>query len=389
MSNVWKKARWWLALAALALGLTVLLVARRVPQASSATVQGFELAPAEGFLRAKPGRAFQFPQDFGAHPDYQTEWWYFTGNLADADGRRFGYQLTFFRRGLLPPQEVAARTSQWATAQVYLAHFTLSDVQAGQFHYFEQFARGAAGLAGAEVDPLLEVWLNQWSVRQVDGEHYQLIAEQGDVRLQLEMTDRKGPILQGIDGYSQKGSDPGSASYYFSQPRLASGGTVTIGGQSYAVSGASWMDHEFSTSVLSGDQVGWDWFALHLDDGSELMVYILRRANGSADAYSQGTFIRADGSTRRLEKGDFTITALSSWKSPHSGASYPARWRVEVPSEGIGLTIQPLLADQELRVSFTYWEGAVEITGTRQGQAVRGAGYVELTGYAHSMKGQF
>ena len=367
----------------------VVLFYPRTPQQIDSGLKSLPVVSDQGFLRADGPRQFSFPQDFGSHPDYQLEWWYYTGNLTAEDGRAFGYQLTFFRRALLPLQDKVQRTSDWAVNQVYLAHFTLTDVQAGQFHYIERFARGAAGLAGAVVEPNYQVWLDNWSVSQVSDGSYALQAEYAGNRIQLEMIDRKGPILEGIDGYSQKGPDPGNASYYFSQPRLETTGTVTIGGQTIAVKGTSWMDHEFSTSALGADLVGWDWFSIQLSDGSELMLYNMRRVDGSTDAFSQGMIIHPDGTTRRLLREEYRITPTGQWKSPHSGAVYPSGWRVEVPGEQIDLTVKPRLADQELRVSFTYWEGAVAVSGTRNGKQVTGSGYVELTGYAKSMQGQF
>lgn len=355
------------------------------------TVQlaGLGVSPATGFMRANGPKNFEFPLDFGPHPDYQTEWWYYTGNLATPDGRHFGYQLTFFRRALLPVQDQVQRASSWATNQVYLAHFTLSDAASTQFRYFERFERGAAGLAGVSGSPSYQVWLGDWRVEQISNNTYQLSAHQDGIRLNLELIDHKGPILQGRDGYSQKGADPGNASYYVSQTRLVSRGTLELDGQSFALQGTSWMDHEFSTSALAPDQVGWDWFALQLSDDSELMVYTVRAADGTLSPYSQGTLIRPDGSTRHLSLADFKISALATWRSPHSGAIYPAGWRIEVPSEQIDLQVQARMSDQELRVSFTYWEGAVTINGTHASNAVTGSGYVELTGYADSMQGKF
>ena len=374
---------------AVTVGVGAFIFTPRQSQTAGSGLKSLPAAADQGFSRADGPRTFTFPQDFGPHPDFQTEWWYYTGNLTAENGRQFGYQLTFFRRALLPPQDNAQRSSDWAVNQVYLAHFSLTDVQGGQFHYLERFARGAAGLAGAVVNPEYQVWLDNWSVSQVSEGKYQLQAAYGEIRIQLELADLKGPILEGIDGYSQKGPEPGNASYYYSQTRLESSGTVTLGGQTFPVKGTSWMDHEFSTSALSGDQVGWDWFSLQLSDGSELMVYSMRHADGSADTLSQGMIIRPDGSTQRLTPEDYKITPLAHWKSPHSGATYPSEWRVEIPAEQIDLTIKPRLADQELRVSFTYWEGAVQITGTYSGHPVSGSGYVELTGYAKSMQGQF
>jgi predicted secreted hydrolase len=327
--------------------------------------------------------------DLGPHPDFQTEWWYYTGNLAAADGRAFGYQLTFFRRAILPARDLPARTSEWATGQIYFAHFTLTNGPAGSFRYFERFERGAAGLAGASGEPLYQVWLQDWSVRQTDANHYRLHAAAEDIQIKLDLVDRKGPVLQGDRGLSQKGPQPGNASYYISQTRLESQGSIQVGDQTVSVSGLSWMDHEFSTSSLSGEQVGWDWYALQLSDGSELMVYQMRKTDGTMDPFSQGTLIYPDGRTRFLQRDELQIQVLSTWKSPHSGASYPAEWTVAVPSEQLSLRVTPRLADQELRVSFTYWEGAVTVTGSRLGKDVSGSGYVELTGYARSMQGQF
>ncbi len=361
----------------------------RIALQPATTLVSLPAPPAVGFARAAPGRLFSFPADFGAHPEFQTEWWYYTGNLITPEGRRFGYQLTFFRRALQPADLRALRPSAWATEQVYLAHFSLTDVQTGQFHFFEQTERGAAGLAGAEGNPSFQVWLGDWGVKQVGQAAYRLEAQTGELWLALDLVDGKGPVLQGDQGYSQKGSEPGNASYYVSQTRLESRGRVMLNGQAFEVSGTSWMDHEFSTSALAADQVGWDWFALQLDDGSEIMAYGVRKADGSLDPLASGTLIERDGRTRRLAPADFQITVTATWKSPHSGAVYPAAWRVSIPGEQIELTIAPRLADQELRVSFTYWEGAVAVAGSRAGKPVGGSGYVELTGYAGSMQGQF
>jgi predicted secreted hydrolase len=328
-----------------------------------------------------------FPQDFGPKPDYLTEWWYYTGNLQTNDGRHFGYQLTLFRRAIEPPGDQAPRTSDWAANQVYMAHFTLTDVSAKKFHFFERFERGAAGLAGATLTPAFQVWLHDWSVEQIGPDTYRLKAQEDGVAVDLQMTDTKGPVLQGDQGYSQKGPQPGNASLYFSQTHLESKGKVTIEGQAYLVSGLSWMDREISTSALSKGEVGWDWFALQLNDGSELMAYVLRRSDGTIGQFSSGTLIGPNGETRHLTREDFRITTESTWKSPHSGGLYPARWKLSVPSAELELDIQPQLADQELNVSFIYWEGAVSFSGTHHGNAVTGYGYVELTGYAKSMEG--
>jgi len=344
--------------------------------------------PATGFARAQGPQPINFPDDFGPHPDYQTEWWYYTGNVQTGEGRHFGYQLTFFRRALTPPAQRKERASNWATDQVYMAHLALTDVAGQRHHAFERFARGAAGLAGAQANPY-SVWLEDWQVEKVDTDIFRLRAAQGDIAIDLLLKDQKGPVLQGERGYSQKGPDPGNASYYFSQTRLATSGTVQVGNASYQVNGYSWMDHEFSTNALSPGQVGWDWFALQLDDNSELMVFQIRRADGSLDPFSSGTLILVDGSTRRLSHDDFEIITGVTWRSPRSGATYPAEWTISVPSANLVLNIAPYLADQELNVSYAYWEGAVKISGERDGRAVSGSGYIEMSGYAGSMGGQF
>jgi predicted secreted hydrolase len=357
--------------------------ARLVALANEPTDQG-----SEGYLRAEGPMPLDFASDHGPHPGYQTEWWYYTGNLVADGGERFGYQLTFFRRALAPPAQRTERESAWAADQVYMAHFALTDVSGGRYQAFERFARGAAELAGAQAVPN-QVWLEDWRVAEVQPGVTRLYAAQEGLALDLVLVDRKGPVLQGDGGYSPKGPQPGNASYYYSLTRLETSGTVQVGKAAFPVSGLSWMDHEWSTRSLAADQVGWDWFSVQLDDGGELMVFQLRKEAGSIDPYSSGTFIAPDGSTRHLDRGDFQIRVEDTWRSPHTGATYPARWKVTVPAVDLTLRIRPHLADQELNVSYAYWEGAVGVEGERAGRPVRGNGYIEMTGYAGSMQGQF
>jgi predicted secreted hydrolase len=382
----------------LGIGLAVLLVAVAavLVQRESPQVQARLVALADdgsgdqaaGFLRAEGPVPLDFPAAQGPHPDYQTEWWYYTGNLAAEDGRRFGYQLTFFRRALVPPALRSERQSAWAADQVYMAHFALTDVAGKQHQALERFARGAVGLAGASASPY-RVWLEDWSVEEVSTGVVRMRAAGEGLALDLLLTDRKGPVLQGDRGYSPKGPEPGNASYYYSLTRLETSGTIQVAEEAYAVSGLSWMDHEWSTSGLASDQVGWDWFSIQLGDETELMVFQLRKEDGSIDPFSSGTFVAADGSTRHLGRDDFEIRVEDTWRSPHTGATYPARWTVTVPAVDLRLEIEPYLADQELTVSYAYWEGAVRVEGQRAGEALRGSGYVEMTGYAGSMQGQF
>ncbi len=374
----------------LAVAAMAALSQRERPQ-GLARVQGLAAAAdVAGFARASGPAPLHFPADYGPHDDYQTEWWYYTGNLETANGRHFGYQFTLFRRAVLPPAARVTRASDWAAEQIYMGHFALTDVAGGRFRAFERFARGAAGLAGARAEPY-QVWLEDWQVAAVPGRPgvTRVQARADDVAIDLTLTDAKGPVLQGDRGYSQKGPDPGNASYYYSLTRLISEGQVTVGGSTYAVAGLSWKDHEYSTSALAANQVGWDWFALQLDDGSEVKVFQLRRDDGSVDPFSAGSVVDPQGNVTRLSHGDFQIEVLDAWRSPRTQAEYPSRWRLTIPSLALQLELEPWLADQELNVSYAYWEGAVRVSGASGGQAVAGNGYVELTGYAGSMQGQF
>ena len=347
-----------------------------------------EIETPVGFQRADGPLDWTFPKDFGPHPDYQTEWWYYTGNLEGEKGERFGYQLTIFRRAVLPDIDRAERESAWATEQIYMGHFALSDLSTGEHYAFERFVRGAAGLAGAQAEPY-QVWLENWGIEQISESQYRLTAKQDEIALDLLLEDLKGPILHGDRGYSQKGPEKGNASHYYSQTRLESSGTLQTPNGSYQVSGLSWKDHEFSTSALSAGQVGWDWFSIQLVDGSELMVFQIRRSDGSIDPFSSGTWISPNGEVILLERKDFEIQVEDSWRSPNSGAEYPSKWILNIPLLDLNLAVSPLLADQELNVSYNYWEGAVDVDGTAKGASISGSGYVEMTGYASSIEGEF
>lgn len=373
---------------ALAMLLSVVWLFR--PQPPSAVRAGIVASPHDvgTFERAVEPYAFTFPHDHGPHPDFQTEWWYYTGNLETADGRHFGYQLTFFRRAVQAASQRQPRQSEWAAEQIYMAHFTLTDVDGRQFLFHERFQRGAAGLAGATGNPGYRVWVGDWSVEQIGPDTYHLRAAQEDIQVDLDLKDEQGILLQGDEGFSAKGPEPGNASYYYSQPRLASRGAITVDGQTYSVQGLSWLDREFSTSQLSEQDIGWDWFALQLDDGSELMLFYLRQKDGGISPFSAGSLVRPDGSVIDLKKEDFLLTSSNTWRSPHTGAVYPSAWVIQIPSQQIELNVQPYLSDQELRVSYVYWEGAVTVRGQVGSLPVTGSGYVELTGYHSSMSGQ-
>lgn len=339
-----------------------------------------------GFARATEPDNITFPQAYGPHNEYQTEWWYYTGNLTAESGEEFGYQLTFFRRALTP-QEVLDADNEWRTNQVYLAHFTITDVNGEMFYPHEKFSRGSAGLAGAQAEPYA-VWLENWSAREVRPGIVRLFAESEAVTLDVELMQTLDPILHGADGLSQKGAETGTASYYYSLVQQPTSGTIRIGENSYNVSGKSWKDHEYSTGALGPDVIGWDWFSLQLDNGQSLMFFQIRNEDGSLEPYSSGSFIAADGSVTPLTSADWHLEVTNSWTSPTNGAEYPAGWVIRIPALDIELTGRPLLANQELNVSTTYWEGATTFSGKVGGQSVSGKGYVELTGYAQSMNGR-
>ena len=335
---------------------------------------------------ATPGYQYRFPEDHGGHERFRTEWWYYTGQLTSANGRRFGFQLTFFRRGI-PPDQVQTLPSKWSIQQLYLAHFALTDLEAGRFHYADKVSREGLGKAGAETGRL-HAWVDRWSVL-MDGQtppHQQLQAATDDFAINLDVVAEKPPILHGREGISRKGTDPGQASHYYSLTRLATGGQIRIGAETFVVTGLSWMDHEFGSADLGRDVVGWDWFSLHLSDSTDLMWYSLRRADGSRDPVSSGTLVLADGRAQPLTAQDLTIEPLSYWTSPRSKGRYPQRWRMTAPSIGLHVTVESLLADQELETArstrVTYWEGAVSASGQARGAPVTGHGYVEMTGYA-------
>ena len=347
-------------------------------------------ADTAGYARALEARAFRFPDDHGPHPDYKTEWWYYTGNLKTEAGRHFGYELTIFRIALAPPDTFnAPRTSDWATDQLYMAHFGLTDVEAGQFYAFERFSRGAAGLAGAQAEPF-RVWLEDWQAEATTSDvpnasavmpPMRVRAAQEGVAIDLVLTPLKPHVLQGDRGLDPRGPGKGNASYYYSFTRLGTEGTVRVAGEAYPVEGLSWIDREWSTSALGEEQTGWDWFALQLDDGRELMYYQLRERGGRPSPFSDGVLVLPDGDKRKLSRADVEIEVLDYWTSPESGARYPNGWRLRVPSESLALTITPYLPDQEMDASVRYWEGAVRIEGTSNGREVGGSGYVEMTGY--------
>lgn len=370
----------------LALVAVLLLgLAGAAPAGASSGIQWGEVTAPQGFARALTPRQWRFPADFGAHPDHRTEWWYYTGNLETEAGRAFGYQFTIFRQALVPeaPPEKGSggRGSAWRTPQVYSAHFTVSDIATDTFLQDERFARGALGLAGAEADPYA-VWLNDWRISAEGPERVRLQASTGAMAIDLTLRQSRPPVLQGQGGLSRKGPEAGNASHYYSLVQQPTEGTITVAGRDHAVHGVSWKDHEFSTSALSPGTVGWDWFSAQFEDGSALMLYGLRREDGGKEPFSGGRWIDGDGEVE-LGAEDYDLAVTATWRSPRSGARYPAAWTLTIPRLDLELVITPQMADQELSTaSATYWEGALGYQGHRGEQPLRGRGYGELTGYA-------
>ena len=356
---------------------------------------GGSVAPAAdpadtSFRLAQEGYQYEFPRDHGSHDAFRTEWWYYTGHLETAEGRRFGFELTFFRRGIAPDQ-VETRPSRWSVDQLYLAHLAITDVTGQRFHFRDRISRAGLGKAGADATHL-HVWLDHWRAESSGGtgDQQKLEAKADGVALALTLDPAKPLVIHGERGISKKGAAVGQASHYYSFTNLTTAGSLTIGTETYRVTGTSWMDHEFGSADLGADLAGWDWFSIQLADKRELMIYRLRHADGSSDQASSGTLVFPDGHTQHLSASEIQLTPLDTWTSPTSKATYPHRWQISTPSLGLSLKLTPLLADQELRTTrstqVTYWEGAVSVEGTEKGQAIKGQGYVELTGYAERIK---
>jgi predicted secreted hydrolase len=332
---------------------------------------------------ALPGYQFQFPRDQFNHPGYQTEWWYYTGNVTAPNGHRFGFELTFFRQGTSRQQD----SSPWYVHDLYLAHFALSDLSGHRYQHAERINRAGPGLAGADAAQQL-VWNGNWSARiRQNGQQLQATASdsKSDFGIDLSLTAAKPIVVQGRDGVSQKAAGVGHASHYLSLTRLITDGSIRIDGVDYRVSGASWMDHEFFTGSMTDDESGWDWVGLQLDNNTELMLYRLRHKDGTVDPFSSGSYVDANGRSTFLSAADFSMRPDSDlWSSPQTSGLYPVRWQISVPRFGVQCTITTPLQNQELTSKFgpSYWEGAVDVLGQQSGAALRGVGYLEMTGYA-------
>lgn len=336
----------------------------------------------EQFRPALPGWTYEFPRDHGSHDDFKTEWWYYTGHLRNASGRMLGFEVTFFRVGVDPTKD-QPRTA-WDLRNLSLAHFAVTDISARQFRYYEKLNRSSRYTASSATGNL-NVFNESWSAVALPNGAWRLRANAGDDALDLMLTTRKPPAVHGEDGISVKAEGIGYASHYYSMTRLTVTGQVTVKDKREACTGIAWMDHEFGSSSLRETQQGWDWFSIQLDNETELMIYIIRKRDGSADVTSSGSVILEDGRVMHLQRNAFRVTPLRKWKSSKSGATYPMGWRIDIPSFDIALELREELQAQELvtrgSTQVTYWEGAVSVTGRFGANSVSGVGYVELTGY--------
>ena len=364
--------------------LTTMLIATvAVAPGAADDAAGPALSPA----RAVPGYAFEFPRDHFGHPAFESEWWYYTGNLFTASGRHFGFEMTFFRRARAIDAE---RRSAWDLDQVYLAHFTITDTEAERFIVDERLNRAGPGIAGADAG-MRRVWNGNWSVEWRPGDEARpvqvLSAMNRYAALRLVLEPRKPVVVHGHDGVSRKvAGDPRAVSHYLSFTRMGATGTLTIEGEEFAVTGLAWMDHEFFSDYLTENKIGWDWMSVQLNDGVDLMLFGIRDTQGGYGPDTFGTFVDAGGGPRPIEPGGVTFRAGRRWRSEATGAEYPVEWEVEVPSFDLRLDVRPRIDAQEVftgnGILPAYWEGAVRFTGERDGRPVAGVGYLEMTGYA-------
>jgi len=339
-----------------------------------------------GFRKATERIGFKFPEDHGSHDEFRTEWWYFTGNVRTKEGREIGYQFTIFRTALTPGN---VKDSGWASNQIYMGHFAITDISSGDFYYTEKFSRTGNGLAGAEAKPL-RIWIEDWRIEEIKpnqeekaGNNFpavKIFAGTEEYEIELTLIPQKRIILQGDGGLSRKSEEEGNASYYYSVTRIGTEGRIKIKGDEYEVRGSSWLDREWSTSALSSEQKGWDWFSLQLDNGYEIMYYQMRKKDGTIDKYSKGSIILPSGEKENLYLKDVKLK-VSEYMKNDEGVEYPSGWELKIPSKETDLTIRPAIKNQELKLSVRYWEGSVRIAGKMGGKEVSGMGYVEMTGY--------
>jgi len=340
------------------------------------------LLNAEGeWHSAQPGWDYEFPRDHGPHREFKTEWWYATGTLDNGAGRDYGFQLTFFRQGINPGTKPPG-SSRFRVAELPFAHFAVTDVSGGTFRHFQKSSRGAFGEAGFSIPSAQEprmAWIEGWELRQESPGHFRLKASENGRAIDLTLVQERAPLIHGKDGISPKSAKPGHASHYYSLTRLRASGIVIIDGKRHAVSGLVWFDHEWATNSLDPDEAGWDWSGLHLSNGVDLMLFRIRDKD-SKTVFTAGTLRTPDGQVDDLK--DLHFSPLGTWKSPHTGGSYPATLSVEIPSRDLHLNLTPRIKDQELLLPpFAYWEGAVKGEGNAGTSPITAEGYLELTGY--------
>jgi len=343
------------------------------------------LLAAADWKAAEPGWRYEFPRDHRAHREFKTEWWYFTGNVFDGEGNRFGYELTFFRQGIKPLAEKDPNGSRFIVDDLKFAHFAITDVAKQQFRFEQKTSRGAFGEAGFD-DAKRLAWIDNWTLATNGDDAFDLMAssEAGTIHLHLRAT--KPPVIHGENGVSVKAAGGSSASHYYSIPRLETTGEIFRNGATHPFRGESWFDHEWSSSQLGKGEVGWDWICLQWEDGAALMLYRMRLENGGQDPSSSGTWIAPDGTTTHLRASDFQMTATATWKSKAGGAPYPIGWKITLPGQRAEFTVRAAVEDQELKLGpITYWEGAIDAVGMRDSKAIKGTGYLELTGYSGTL----
>lgn len=362
-----------------ALAWLALQVHRPVAPEANFSLDGLLAGAPEEFRRVTGPAPLEFPADHGAHPGFRSEWWYFTGSLTDADGAPLGWQFTLFRFGLGGEADAVdspARESSFAAEAVWMGHLALSDGRTQRFHRRERFARGALGLAGAGPD---RWWIRDWQATRRD-DTWRVRAAAPEFGVDLVLTAARPVVLQGEGGYSRKGPERGNASRYYSVTRLETTGSVRVEGERIDVSGTSWLDREWGSSQLPAGVSGWDWFALHLDDGRDVMVYRLRTGDGRASPFSAGVVVAADGTVTRLTAEDFRARPQRSW-TDREGVGWPVVWRIGIPAEGLELEVEALFDEQRWYDGVAYWEGAVLVRDVASGEPA-GRGYLELSGYA-------
>lgn len=347
----------------------------------------FFLQPAVGQYRvALPGYRYEFPRDHFSHPDFQTEWWYYTGNLKSAEGHKFGFELTFFRQAV---SRDPTKTAAWDVKDLYLAHLALSDLDGGKFYHAERSNRSGPGIAGAS-ETSGRIWNGNWQILW-EGSDQKLQAIQEQFQLHLTLHSEKPPVIHGVNGVSQKSEGEGHASHYISLTRVTTSGSIELEGKEFDVSGTSWMDHEFFTQQLAPDQTGWDWLSLQFADNTELMLFHIRRKDRSVDPHSAGTYVDAQGKITHLRESDFVLEPLAErWKSPATGADYPVHWKIAVPRLGIEIDAKTVLESQEMtgksKFMPNYWEGAIVLGGKHNAPTTSGVGYLEMTGYDRAVQ---